>query len=196
MSDAVDDHPPLYPGDSDPPQWTPRFERLSLESPGRLSQLQHQPLDPPPECFSTPSPLRIRSHDFPSFGIPSVSHRLSDGFQLLFPCAVLDKHGISRSDWHRFLEDLTVAAKLAMQGLSAVGSRASSKSLHRHAPSMIPAPGAIYDVSFTRSPLDEVKALIGVWNESAFERRKLSVRLQTKEEQAIRVGYELVVNSL
>lgn len=57
-----------------------------------------------------------------------------------------------------------------------------------------------YDQTFARSPANEVRALIAVWNESAFERRKVKVELRTRaiatQGQGIGEGYELYVEAL
>ncbi|KAF9237710.1 hypothetical protein BU15DRAFT_62914 [Melanogaster broomeanus] len=191
--------PPPYSSsrsNTDPPPWEPLFEDLSSQSLSP-SLLHRRPLDPPPDCFSTTSPIRIKSNDFPPFRIPSVGDKLADGFRILYPFNLLDNHGIGQLDWVRFLEDLGVAACLAGKGLNAVGSRASA-TLHPTRgifPSGVT--GAAYDSQFMRSPLEEVHALIGVWNQSAFERRKLKVTLQIKAgDMMSRIGYELVVESL
>ncbi|KAI5987937.1 hypothetical protein EDC04DRAFT_1461926 [Pisolithus marmoratus] len=176
--DSAEDEPPPYsnrPGTS-PPKWQPQFEDLTVTSLQRLSTESRRPLDPPPECFSTPSPLRIRSHDFLSFTIPSLSDKLLDGFRVLYPCDLLEKHGITRDDWVRFLEDLTIAARLSAQGRIRFG--------------------VVYDAVFARSPLREVRALMSVWNEGAFERRKLRVSLHVREDRGKKSGYYLLVESL
>ncbi|KAF9226020.1 hypothetical protein BS17DRAFT_749311 [Gyrodon lividus] len=180
---------------TDPPPWEPQFEDLSSQSP---SLLHRRPLDPPPNCFSTTSPLRIKSNDFPSFRIQSVGDKLTDGFRILYPSNLLERHGISQPDWVRFLEDLGIAACLSGEGLSAVGSRVPVTPLPARGvfPSRATT-GATYDSHFMRTPLEEVHVLIDVWNQSAFERRKLKVTLQTKPGDAMNNGgYELVVKSL
>ena len=195
----ADDFPPPYsdPLSSSPPKWEPQFEDLTPAATLRKSdEMERSPLDPPPECFSVPSPLRIRSHDFPSFRIPSLSDKLIDGFGILYPRALLEKHGITREDWVRFLEDLTIAARLSARGLSAVGSRVPVKPLLTRGPFIMWLPGTVYDAPFRRSPLEEVKALIAVWNESAFERRKLRVTVQVRVEMGKKAGYDLVIESL
>ncbi|KAG6331137.1 hypothetical protein ID866_7952 [Astraeus odoratus] len=196
--DAAEDDLPQYSNacGSSPPRWQPRFEDLTSESLGRLSHVDRRPLDPPPECFSTPSPLRVRSNDFPPFRIPSISDKLIDGFRVLYPRDPLEKHGITQDDWVRFLEDLVIAARLATQGLSAVGSRVPVKPLPARCLFITWTPGAAYDIAFQRSRLGEVKALITVWNESAFIRRKVRVSIQVREEQGRKSGYDLIVESL
>jgi len=177
----------------DPPPWEPQFEDLSsiLSLP-----LSRRPLDPPPPCFSIPSPLRIRSHDFPPFRIPAVSNKLTDGFRMLYPHDILERHGIYRSDWIRFLEDVGIAARLSHEGLSAVGSRVPVAPLiaHRFFPSR--ALGAVFDRHFARSSVEEVRALIQIWNQCAFERRKISVTLQVRSIGMSGKRYALIVESL
>lgn len=194
---TAEDFPPPY---SDPssssPKWEPQFEDLTAAALKKFDEIERSPLDPPPECFSIPSPLRIRSHDFPSFRIPSLSDRLIDGFAVLYPHNVLENHGITREDWVRFLEDLTIAARLSALGLSAVGSRVPAKPFPTLGPFILWLPGSVYDATFQRSPLEEVKALVAVWNESAFERRKLRVTVQVRVEKGKKAGYDLVVESL
>lgn len=58
--------------------------------------------------------------------------------------------------------------------------------------------GSVYDASFGKAPFDEVNNLINVWNQSAFERRKVKVtlHLMTDEQGNVREGYELVVEAL
>ncbi|KAG9311931.1 hypothetical protein JVU11DRAFT_8192 [Chiua virens] len=172
----------------------PQFEVVSKPS---FLPMRRRPLDPPPPCFSTLSPLRIRSRDFPPFLIPTVTPSLTDGFRPLYPSNVLEKHGITRADWIRFLEDLGIAARLSSEGGSAVGSRVPITPLitHRALPSR--AFGAVYDGKFARSPLQEVLALIQIWNECAFQRRKISVSLQVHPTDSNgREYYALLVESL
>jgi hypothetical protein len=82
------------------------------------------------------------------------------------------------------------------QGLSAVGSRVPTTPLPIRSIFGTRATGAVYDSQFTRSPRDEVQTLITVWNQSAFERRKLRVTLQVKGGVDNRAVYELLVESL
>lgn len=187
----MEDLPPPY--SPAPPKWEPQFQDLTAEA---LGSSDRSPLDPPPDCFSTPSPLRIRSRDFPPFSIPSLSDKLTDGFRVLYPRNLLEKHGITREDWVRFLQDLTIATRLAAQGLSAVSSRVPVKPFATHGPFITRLPGVAYDATFQRSPLEEARALISVWNESAFERRKLRATLQVKVHDGRKVGYDLVIDSL
>ena len=186
---------PSHYSPDDPPPWEPQFEELS--SVPSLPLLLRRPLDPPPPCFSIPSPLRIRSHNFPPFHIPAVSDKLTDGFRVLYPNNILERHGICRSDWVRFLQDLGIAARLSHEGLSAVGSRGPVAPLitHRIFPSR--AFGAVYDGHFARSPVEEVCALIQIWNQCAFERRKIRVSLLVRPIGASRKKtYTLIVGSL
>ncbi|KAI9458062.1 hypothetical protein HD554DRAFT_1753946 [Boletus coccyginus] len=179
----------------DPPPWEPQFEDLSSTLPSVPQS--RRPLDPPPPCFSIPSPLRIRSHNFPPFRIPAVSNKLTDGFCMLYPHDILESHGIYRSDWIRFLEDVGIAARLSHEGLSAVGSRVPVAPLiaHRFFPSR--ALGAVFDGHFTRSPVEEVRALIQIWNQCAFERRKIRVTLQVRSiGMNGKKRYALIVESL
>jgi len=191
--------PPPYScsfSNTDPPRWEPHFEDFSSQSPS-MSLLYRKPLDPPPDCFSTTSPLRVKSSDFPPFRIPSVDDKLANGFRILYPSNLLEKHGIGQSDWVRFLEDLGIAARLAGEGMSAIGSRVPITPLPARGILPPRATGATYDSHFTRSPLEEVHALIRVWNQSAFERRKLKVTLQIKLGDIMnRIGYQLIVDSL
>ncbi|KIK38917.1 hypothetical protein CY34DRAFT_365605 [Suillus luteus UH-Slu-Lm8-n1] len=168
--------PPPYTPTSAPPIWEPHFIDLSQYS----SHVLRKPLDPPPDCFSAPSPLRVKSNDFPPFRIPCAGNQLADGFCILYPSGLLEKHGIQQADWTRFLEDLGISARLAGQGLSAVGSRIPITGFPVRGIFSTRATGAAYDSQFTRSPRDEVQTLISVWNQSAFERRKLRVTLQIK----------------
>ncbi|KAG2139226.1 hypothetical protein DEU56DRAFT_800256 [Suillus clintonianus] len=176
-----------------PPIWEPHFIDLSTQHP---SVLLRKPLDPPPDCFSTPSPLRVKSNDFPPFRIPCAGNHLADGFRILYPSGLLEKHGIQQADWTRFLEDLEISARLAGQGLSAVGSRVPIAALPVRGIFGARAPGVVYDSQFTRSPRDEVQTLITVWNQSAFERRKLRVSLQINGGVDNMAAYELLVESL
>ncbi|KAH7925061.1 hypothetical protein BV22DRAFT_464627 [Leucogyrophana mollusca] len=196
----VDLPPPYTPNATrgaatEPPIWEPNFIDLTSQFDG-APDTHRKPLDPPPDCFSTPSPLRVKAHDFPPFRIPSISDKLAGGFRILYPSHLLEKHGISQPDWIRFLEDIGIAARLAIEGLSAVGSRTPVTSLPARGIFSSRVMGVAYDSHFTRSPKDEVQALLGVWNQSAFERRKLRVTLQTIGEGGTRSGYELLVESL
>ena len=183
------------PSFDNPPPWEPHFEDLSSQS--SPSSLSRRPLDPPPPCFSVPSPLRIRSYNFPPFRIPAVSDKLADGFRILYPHNILERHGITRSDWVRFLEDLGVAARLSCDGLSAVGMRVPIAPLipHRVFPSRVL--GGVYDRHFARCPIEEVRALIQIWNQCAFERRKIRVLLQAQPiEMSGKLSFVLIVESL
>ncbi|KAI6021709.1 hypothetical protein BKA83DRAFT_4286145 [Pisolithus microcarpus] len=138
--------------------------------------------NPPPECFSTPTPPRIGSHDFPPFIIPSLSEQTCPtAFAVLYPRGLLEKHGITQNDWVRFLEDLIIAARLSAQGRSAVGSRVPATVFPMRGAFIMSLVGTAYDAAFARGPLREVEALLGVWNQSAFERRKLRVSLHVRD---------------
>ncbi|KAI6131405.1 hypothetical protein EDD16DRAFT_855361 [Pisolithus croceorrhizus] len=195
---SAGDEPPPYSSqpDTSPPRWQPQFEDLTTESLQRLSTETRKPLDPPPECFSTPTPLRIGSHDFLPFMIPSLSEKLTDGFRVLYPHGLLEKHGITRNDWVRFLEDLIIAARLSAQGRSAVGARIPTRVFTIRGPFIMSLVGTAYDAVFARGPLREVKALLAVWNESAFERRKLRVSLHVREDGGKKSDYYLLVEFL
>lgn len=197
-ADSAEDEPPPYSSEPDmsPPAWQPQFEDLTAESLQHLSADCRNPLDPPPDCFSTPTPPRIRSHDFPPFIIPSLADRLPDGFRVLYPRGLLEKHGITRNDWVRFLEDLIIAARLSAQGRSAVGSRVPPTVFRMRGPFIAGHVGTAYDAAFARGPLREVEALLGVWNQSAFERRKLRVSLHVRDDGDKKPGYRLLVESM
>ena len=193
--------PPYTPHTSDPlPTWaslTPRFEDLTQSE--KPSDLVRAPLDPPPECFSTSTPLRIRSRAFAPFRIPSRGTNLSGGFRLLYAPDVLSRHGISARDWVRFLQDLAIVARSAPLPVAPIPTPKSSSP---------PSPligwlirgraGSVYDATFGKSSLDEVTNLINVWNQSAFERRKLKVTLHLKSDDRgnILEGFELLVEAL
>lgn len=178
-----------------PPPWEPHFEDLSSQS--SLALLHRRPLDPPPPCFSIPTPLRIRSHSFPPFRIPAVSNRLTDGFRVLYPHNILEGHGISRSDWIRFLQDLGIAARLSREGLGTVRSRMPVAPLTTHCIFPSRVLGAVYDGHFTRSPVEEVRALLQIWNQCALERRKIRVSLEVQPiGTSTRKSYTLIVESL
>ncbi|EPQ54317.1 hypothetical protein GLOTRDRAFT_94621 [Gloeophyllum trabeum ATCC 11539] len=155
----------------------------------------YRPLDPPPPCFSTPSPLRVHSHSFAPFRVPSNTSRLADGFQPLYPPELLGKHGISEADWARFLADIRITAQLAEQGMSAVAPyRGTASAIVMRAGNV----GRQYDSAFAKTPVDEVRGLLQVWNESAFERRKMRVTLviRADETNRRREGYDLLVDAL
>jgi hypothetical protein len=117
------------------------------------------PLDPPPSCFSTPSPARIRSHSFEPFRIPSKTNRLQDGFQPLYPPSLLGAHGITPEDWAIFLRDLQLAAGMAQQGRSAVApnrGRAPTKIVRGILGGPRSAAGGPYDQAFVKTPQEEV----------------------------------------
>lgn len=164
----------------------------------------HRPLDPPPECFHGRTPLRIRSHSFPPFRIPSLGPTLAAGFEPLYAPDALDPHGISADDWSRFLRDLRVAAHLAMRGVSAVAPDRATQAprVIRGNMGILSGPraagGGPYDNAFTKTPVEEVNALIAVWQGSAFERRKIKVTLHNRadEGRTQRAGYDLYVEAL
>ncbi|PSR76374.1 hypothetical protein PHLCEN_2v8470 [Hermanssonia centrifuga] len=190
------DPPPPYTAKAtDPlPAWsapTPRFTDLSASA--RATDLLHLPLDPPPSCFSTPTPVRIRTRSFEPFRIPSKGGTLSDGFRLLYPSDELGPHGISDEDWGRFLSDLAIAARTASQGLSVMSTSPPPRTSFLRGKA-----GTIYDSAFGKSTVVEVQDLIHVWNQSAFERRKVKVKLQNKTgpDGRTKDGYELLVEAL
>jgi hypothetical protein len=172
----------------------PTLVTLSI-SPVTLGRERDGPLDPPPSCFSTPSPARIRSRSFESFRIPSVSSSISDGFQPLYAPNELGSHGIGEHDWAEFLAGIHLAAINAgstkpLPKMSAVGGMVSGLTGRAFA-------GRQYDKAFVKSPLEEAKALVEVWQGSAFERRKLRVNLQPRVEESgkRREGYDLIVEA-
>ena len=58
--------------------------------------------------------------------------------------------------------------------------------------------GTAYDASFAKTPVEEVQELISIWNQSAFERRKVRVTLhpRTDVQARRREAYELLVEAL
>ena len=62
----LDAPPPYTARASDPlPSWSARCAQLvDYTDSEDISELARLPLDPPPTCFSSPTPLRIRSHSF------------------------------------------------------------------------------------------------------------------------------------
>ncbi|KZO96188.1 hypothetical protein CALVIDRAFT_481673, partial [Calocera viscosa TUFC12733] len=139
----------------------------------------YRPLDPPPECFSTPGPWRLKSRAFAPFRVRSVGRSLAGGWEGMY-APPLEGSGIARADWARFLGDITHTARLAREGISALSPK---RVLHPHSGfrTLLSGPSAVeggpYDQAFRRSETEEVAALVGVWNGSAFERRKVRVTL-------------------
>ncbi|KAI0084632.1 hypothetical protein BDY19DRAFT_987443 [Irpex rosettiformis] len=190
----ISDPPPAYTRNAfDPlPAWS-SVEFTDLTDSEDPSDLLRFPLDPPPSCFSTPTLSRIHSRSFEPFRVPSRGQSLVDGFRLLYPRDRLLPHGISVGDWTRFLQDLGIAARLSGQGLTIRGEP--------HSPRMgffRGRAGSTYNASFARSPAEEVQELIAVWNQSAFERRKLRVTLhpRTGVQAGRREAFELLVEAL
>jgi hypothetical protein len=136
-----------------------KFGRLSYFPP--LPSGADGPLDPPPSCFSSPTPVRIRSRSFEPFCIPSRGSRLLDGFEPLYPPSLLGPHGISAEDWARFLRDVQLAANMAESGVSAVAPnrmgppRALVKGILGGPRS---ARGGPYDQAFVKTPQEEVRS--------------------------------------
>ena len=197
---ASEPPPPYTARASDPlPTWAslvPRFEDMTdSEAP---SDLIRAPLDPPPECFSTSTPLRIRSRAFAPFRIPSRGTNLSGGFRLLYAPDVLSRHGITAKDWVRFLQDLAIVAKSAPLPVAPPPSPKSTSPPSPLIGWLRGRAGSVYDAAFGKSSLDEVTNLINVWNQSAFERRKLKVTLHLKSDDRgnIKEGFELLVEAL
>ncbi|KAF7795476.1 hypothetical protein EIP86_006637 [Pleurotus ostreatoroseus] len=189
--------PPYTAKANDPlPTWaslTPTFEDLTSSE--RPTDLVRLPLDPPPDCFSTPSPLRIRRHSFAPFRIPSRSKSLASGFQLLYAPDELKVHGVSAQDWVRFLQDIAITARMSADGLNVMSTSPPSPRLSGW---LRGRAGSVYDAAFGKSQFDEVSNLINVWNQSAFERRKLRISLHVKTALDGRglEGYELLVEAL
>ena len=158
----------------------------------------HLPLDPPPAFFSTPSPLRIRKRSFEPFSIPSRSRNLVDGFPLLYAPA-LATHGIAEADWVRFLQDMQVSARLALGGLNIRGERPRALAVGGVVGFLVGGSrGSQYDAAFAKSPLEQVTSLVEVYNQSAWERRKVRVTFRPKVDvdAGLRRGYELLVEAL
>ena len=189
-----DEPPPAYTRNATDhlPAWS-SIEFTDLTASGSPSDLARLPLDPPPSCFSTPTPPRIRTHSFESFRIPSYDQSLLGGFQLLYRHGQLSPHGISAEDWKRFLQDLGIAARLSTQGLSMRGNVQPPR-----AGFIRGKMGTAYDASFAKTPVEEVQELISIWNQSAFERRKVRVTLhpRTDVQARRREAYELLVEAL
>lgn len=190
------DAPPPYTAKAtDPlPPWSAsstRFEDLTHTE--HTSDLARLPLDPPPDCFSSPTPLRIHSHSFEPFRIPSRGPSLQAGFYLLYAPDALPKHGISAKDWTRFLQDLGIAARLSAQGLNIRGAAPPPSAGFFRGNT-----GKAYEAAFVKTPIEEVQGLIDVWNQSALERRKVRVSLKPRLDAngRQREGYDLLVESL
>ncbi|KAI0338356.1 hypothetical protein BDW22DRAFT_706973 [Trametopsis cervina] len=147
----TDPPPPYTANPLPPPAWSStRFVDLTeREHPSDLIRL---PLDPPPACFSTPSPRRIRSQSFAAFHIPLRGTRITEGFRLVYAPDDFASHGISAEDWTRFLQDLGIAARISLQGVlprtDLIGGRA----------------GTAYDAMFKSTAVEAVQDLINVWN--------------------------------
>lgn len=190
--------PPYTAKASDPlPSWAQSVDRdrlKDLSSSVLPLSPDHLPLDPPPAFFSTPTPLRIRAHSFQPFAIPSNTRNIADGFALLYTDE-LGAHGIAARDWARFLQDLGVAARLALRGLNMRGQRPRAGSAGGLL-GMGSTRGRQYDSAFMKSPLEQVAGLVVVYNESAWERRKVRVTLRAKADERGREGYELLVEAL
>ncbi|KAI0696617.1 hypothetical protein BC835DRAFT_1414166 [Cytidiella melzeri] len=185
--------PPYTRKTSDPlPAWS-SVEFTDLTDSENPSDLVRLPFDPPPACFSTPTPPRIRSRSFEPFQIPSRGQSLAGGFRLLYPHGQLSPHGISSEDWIRFLQDLGIAARLSSQGLSVRGNVQPQR-----AGFIRGRMGTAYDASFGKTPVEEVQDLVDVWNESAWERRKVRVTLRTRNDVQARrrEAYDLLVEAL
>ncbi|KZT29965.1 hypothetical protein NEOLEDRAFT_489991 [Neolentinus lepideus HHB14362 ss-1] len=185
-----------------PPPYSKNAPIVFPESPSVFTTINlpptaptYLPLDPPPSCFSTPTPIRIRSRSFVPFRIPSTSSRIRDGFKPFYPPELLAKHGITEGDWGRFLADVRATAQLAERGTSAVAPyRFITGPLLLRAGGV----GRQYNAAFAKTPVEEVKGLLDVWNGSAFERRKLRVTLMIRADEAnrSREGYDLFVEAL
>ena len=91
-----------------------------------------------------------------------------------------------------------MAARLSNEGLSPIRSHApvAPSFIYRIFPSR--TLGAVYDGHFARSPVGDVRALIQIWNECAFERRKVRVRLEIRPSgrSGGKRNYALAVESL
>ncbi|KZO96187.1 hypothetical protein CALVIDRAFT_598504 [Calocera viscosa TUFC12733] len=113
----------------------------------------------------------------------------------------LEGNGIAHADWARFLGDITHIARLAREGISALSPK---RVLHPHSGfrTLLSDPWAVedgpYDQAFRRSETEEVAALVGVWNGSAFQRRKVRVMLLpiADERGERRARWELFVEAL
>lgn len=189
--------PPYTAKANDPlPTWAslePRFDDLTAQE--RPTDLVRIPLDPPPNCFSSSSPLRIRRHSFAPFRIPSRSKSLAGGFKLLYAPDELTSHGVSPDDWVRFLQDLAITARMTADGLDVMSTSPPSPRMNGW---LRGRAGSVYDAAFGKSAFEEVAKLITVWNQSAFERRKIRVtlHLKTAADGSVHEGYELLVEAL
>ena len=185
--------PPYTAKASDPlPAWASSTTQLQdiSDSVPTISPT-HLPLDPPPDFFSTSSPPRIRSRSFTPFTIPARGRTLADGFAPLYSDA-LRAHGILPAHWGRFLLDLQAVARLALQGRDLRGVRPKTTGL-----GVVSTRGRAYDAAFVKSPLEQVQALLEVYNGSAWERRKVRVTFRMQACVDGRDGgYGLLVEAL
>lgn len=204
-TESTDEAPPPYTRNQTIPRTAVDVVDFILIPPVLSSSHNLKPLDPPPECFSSPTPLRIRSHSFSPFRIPSVGKSVQEGFRSLYPSDpnLLGSHGIRTDDWARFISDLGLTARLAVQGISAFSERGTATSfsvtgLFGLIGGSRARSSGLYDAAFVKTPVEDVKSLIAVWNESAFERRKLRVTIVVRSDEAgtSREGYDLVVEAL
>jgi hypothetical protein len=139
-----------------------KIQLFTLPSGPQPSRSADGPLDPPPECFSTPTPIRIRSCALPAFRLPYKSARLVDGFAPLYAPAVCEPRGLGPDDWARFLGDVQLAAAMAQDGVSAVAPRRQGAPM-AVGRSILSGPraaaGGPYDKAFLKTPVDEVRFL-------------------------------------
>ncbi|KAI8582684.1 hypothetical protein K450DRAFT_226416 [Umbelopsis ramanniana AG] len=95
-----------------PPEGSPTESKGFFRGLFSKGQRKRDPLDPPPECFSRPLDLPQEQMPFPAFEISCNGRLLDAGWPVEYPGEVLIAHDIQESEWTRFLEDLSLTARL------------------------------------------------------------------------------------
>ncbi|UZJ53119.1 hypothetical protein CBS101457_002439 [Exobasidium rhododendri] len=68
--------------------------------------------NPPAPSFVRGIPVRLSNTPFAPIHCKGAGELASNGFDPIFPGALMGAHDVSAADWHRFLQDLEVAGRL------------------------------------------------------------------------------------
>lgn len=145
-----------------------RFKQRFARSPGEI-------FDPPCPSFMR-RPPHIDNNPFPPYSIPAKGKELAEGFKPYFPGGLLVPRDISPADWHRFLDDLDVAARLT--GIQQVISQVAPITMHLGASGYFVTKAIQKRMSAQKEPA--MWETVGVWNERFFAPRGVCVRFEEK----------------
>ncbi|TKY88830.1 hypothetical protein EX895_002071 [Sporisorium graminicola] len=140
---------------------------------------EQRALAPPPSFSRHCQPtLRYSAHShFEPVYIKSANKKeekkqlLSDGFQPVYPGALMVQHNVSAADWGRFLEDLAVAGKLT--GKQSIISNVAPMTMHMGATGFLVTRAIERAMKKRKDPV--ICEAVETWQQSFFGPRDLDV---------------------